>query len=115
MKKQGWTFTYIGANHDVEQVAFSLPINNILKFEANEADVKRAFDVDKDERILYAKKCGAAKTCRQIILRMRRKNYNIRIKKFLFPILSDVLHYSFGKRQTFYTYCCFLLKPKLDG
>jgi hypothetical protein len=56
MKKQGWTFTYIGANHDVEQVAFSLPINNILKFEANEADVKRAFDVDKDARILYAKK-----------------------------------------------------------
>lgn len=56
MKKQGWTFTYIGANHDVEKVAFSLSINNILKFEANEADVKRAFDVDKKSRILYSRK-----------------------------------------------------------
>ncbi len=56
MKKQGWTFTYIGANHDVERVAFSLSINNILKFEANEADVKRAFDVDKKSRILYSRK-----------------------------------------------------------
>ena len=56
MKKQGWTFTYIGANHDVEKVAFSLSINNILKFEANEADVKRAFDIDKKSRILYSRK-----------------------------------------------------------
>lgn len=56
MKKRGWTFTYIGANHDVERVAFSLSINNILKFEANEADVKRAFDVDKKSRILYSRK-----------------------------------------------------------
>lgn len=56
IKKQGWTFTYIGANHDVEKVAFSLSINNILKFEANEADVKRAFDVDKKSRILYSRK-----------------------------------------------------------
>lgn len=56
MKKQGWTFTYIGANHDVERVAFSLSINNILKFEANEADVKRAFDADKKSRILYSRK-----------------------------------------------------------
>lgn len=56
MKSQGWTFTYIGANHDVEQVAFSLSIHNVLKFEANDADVKRAFDVDKKSRILYSRK-----------------------------------------------------------
>ncbi len=56
MKKEGWTFTYIGANHDVERVAFSLSINNTLKFEANEADVKRAFDVDKKARHVHAYK-----------------------------------------------------------
>ena len=53
LKKQGWTFTYIGANHDVEKVAFSLSITSSMKFEANEADVKRAFDDDKDSRIAY--------------------------------------------------------------
>lgn len=56
LKKEGWTFTYIGANHDVEQVAASLSIPNRLKFEANEGDVKRAFDVDKKARGLHAMK-----------------------------------------------------------
>ncbi len=56
LKKQDWTFTYIGANHDVERVAFSLSISNSLKFEANDLDVKRAFDADKDARMLYARK-----------------------------------------------------------
>ncbi len=56
MKKQGWTFTYIGANHDVERVALSLSITNTLKFEANERDVKRAFDIDKKARGVHAMK-----------------------------------------------------------
>jgi len=56
LKKQGWTFTYIGANHDVERVAFSLSITNSLKFDANDQDVKRAFDVDKKARYIHAMK-----------------------------------------------------------
>ena len=56
MKSRGWTVTYIGANHDVERVAFSLSITNSLKFEANERDVKRAFDVDKKARMVHASK-----------------------------------------------------------
>lgn len=56
LKKKGWTFTYIGANHDVERVAFSLSITNSLKFEANDQDVKRAFDADRDGRVNYAQK-----------------------------------------------------------
>jgi len=34
LKSQGWVFTYIGANHDVEKTAVSLNINNHLHFEA---------------------------------------------------------------------------------
>ena len=56
MKSRGWTFTYIGANHDVERVAFSLSITNSLKFEANPADVKRVFDTDKKARMVHAGK-----------------------------------------------------------
>lgn len=54
MKRKGWTFTYIGANHAVEEAAFELAIVNSLHFEATEADVKRAFDEDKKSRIEYA-------------------------------------------------------------
>ena len=32
-KKDGWLFAYIGADHDVEAVSFSLSIENHLKFE----------------------------------------------------------------------------------
>lgn len=53
LKKQGWTFTYIGANHNVEKAAFSLSITNSMKFEANAKDVKRVFDDDKDSRVAY--------------------------------------------------------------
>lgn len=56
MKKLGWTFTYIGANHDVAQVAYSLAIPNNLKFESNEKDIKRAFDVDRKARSIHALK-----------------------------------------------------------
>lgn len=36
LKSQGWVFTYIGANQDVEAVAASMSIDNHLTFEANE-------------------------------------------------------------------------------
>ncbi len=49
-KNKGWTFTYIGAIRAAEQGAFSISISNSLKFEANQADVKGAFDLDKKVR-----------------------------------------------------------------
>lgn len=65
MQKKGWTFTYIGANQDVEKVAFSLSISNSLKFEANEADVKRAFDLDKKARHVHAMKLHRGETAQE--------------------------------------------------
>jgi Mg-chelatase subunit ChlD len=56
LKQEGWTFTYMGANHDVGEIAYSLAIPNKLQFEANERDLKRAFDADKSARVLYALK-----------------------------------------------------------
>ena len=44
MKTQGWVFTYIGANHDVEKVARSLNINNHLSFNFNNASVDMMYD-----------------------------------------------------------------------
>lgn len=56
MKEKGWTFTYIGANHDVEKFAFKISIHNTMKFEANEADMKAMFDKEKQARYNYSQK-----------------------------------------------------------
>jgi len=55
MKREGWTFTYIGANHDVEAMAISISISqsNAMKFEVNEADSKAMWDKDKISRQNY--------------------------------------------------------------
>ena len=42
-KEQGWQFTYIGADHDVEQVAYSLHIDHHLQFEKSEAGTQAMF------------------------------------------------------------------------
>ena len=55
-KALGWTFTYIGANHDVEKVAASLSITNTMQFNANDKDVQNMFMKEQSSRILYSEK-----------------------------------------------------------
>jgi hypothetical protein len=43
LKKQKWTFTYIGAEHDIENLAFKISIDNTLTFAKNELEIKRMF------------------------------------------------------------------------
>ncbi|MHC1706864.1 MAG: hypothetical protein AB9842_04990 [Bacteroidales bacterium] len=50
LTKKGWTFTYIGANHDVEKTAFSLSISNTLTFQSNDEDMKMMFEKEKQAR-----------------------------------------------------------------
>lgn len=56
LKLKNWTFTYIGANHDVEKFALSISITNIMKFEANDQDIKRMFEDEQDSRLPYSEK-----------------------------------------------------------
>lgn len=44
MKSQGWVFTYIGANQDVEAVANAMSIDNHLCFEASLSGASDMFD-----------------------------------------------------------------------
>lgn len=55
-KGLGWTFTYIGANHDVEKVAASISITNTMQFNANEAGVKVMFEKEKRSRMFFSQK-----------------------------------------------------------
>ncbi len=56
LKQENWTFTYIGANHDVEAFAAAISITNTMKFEPNEQDIKKMFSKEKASRMSYSKK-----------------------------------------------------------
>jgi uncharacterized protein YegL len=43
LKEQNWTFTYIGAEHDVEKMADSLSIKNTMTFQKNSAEICEMF------------------------------------------------------------------------
>lgn len=53
---KNWTFTYIGADHDVENFAASISIRNTMRFEKNTADMKRMFNVEQASRANYSMK-----------------------------------------------------------
>jgi hypothetical protein len=62
LKLQNWTFTYIGADHDVEKMASSINIYNTMSFDKNDTDIKRMFSREFSSRIKYSldinnKKC----------------------------------------------------------
>ncbi|MBQ9577797.1 MAG: VWA domain-containing protein [Muribaculaceae bacterium] len=49
-KEQGWQFTYIGADHDVEQVSFSLHIDHHMKFDKTQAGTQAMFAKERKAR-----------------------------------------------------------------
>lgn len=53
LKVKGWTFTYIGANHDVESVAVSLQITNYISFETTHEGVADYFKTEQYSRRRY--------------------------------------------------------------
>jgi uncharacterized protein YegL len=56
LKLNNWTFTYIGADHDVEKFAMSISITNTMTFQKNEADMKHMFAKEKSARASYSHK-----------------------------------------------------------
>lgn len=54
LKLNRWTFTYIGAEHDVEKIALSLSITNTMTFSKNEADMFKMFESEKMARSKYS-------------------------------------------------------------
>lgn len=56
LSAKNWTFTYIGADHDVENFAASISIKNTMRFNKNRADMKRMFQVEQSSRANYSMK-----------------------------------------------------------
>ena len=56
LREQGWVFTYIGANQDVDEVAESLSIKNRMAFKADEEGMKEMWDIENSRRgVLYSR------------------------------------------------------------
>ena len=54
MKQQNWTFTYIGADHDVEAMASKMNIFNTMSFDKNDRDIKKMFIKESESRVKYS-------------------------------------------------------------
>jgi uncharacterized protein YegL len=54
LKQQNWTFTYIGADHDVEKMASKMNINNTMSFDKNAHDIKRMFASESSSRVKFS-------------------------------------------------------------
>lgn len=56
LKLNRWTFTYIGADHDVEKFALSISITNTMTFQKNDKDMKEMFAKENSARSRYSEK-----------------------------------------------------------
>jgi hypothetical protein len=54
LKQQNWTFTYIGADHDVEGMASKMNIHNTMSFDKNDSDIKRMFARESKSRVKFS-------------------------------------------------------------
>jgi len=53
LKHCGWTFTYIGTEHDIERVAKSISITNTMFFDKNENSIRGMFVAEKAARLAF--------------------------------------------------------------
>ena len=60
LKTKGWTFTYIGANHDVARTAAALSIDNQLAFTQNDTEMAAMFERERSSRRRYTASAAPA-------------------------------------------------------
>ena len=60
LSQQRWTFTYIGADHDVERVAAGIHIDNTLRFNKTKEGTRTMFLQDRKSRIRWYTKMSDA-------------------------------------------------------
>lgn len=56
LKQNDWTFTYIGTDHDVENIAESLAIQNVMAFKKDAYGISDMFEKDRKAGVMYSHK-----------------------------------------------------------
>ena len=59
LKKEGWSFAYMGTDHDVEGVTVSLSITNVVKFEKTKTETLKSFKKERHAREMWSHKMDA--------------------------------------------------------
>lgn len=54
LRAEGWSFAYMGTDHDVDGVTVSLSITNVIKFEKTEAETLKTFRKERRARERWA-------------------------------------------------------------
>ncbi len=65
-KKEGWLFAYIGADHDVEAVAYSLHIDNALCFAKTAEGTRDMFERERNSRKAWSAKMAEIMRLKQM-------------------------------------------------
>jgi uncharacterized protein YegL len=60
LKKQGWVFTYIGTNQDVDAVADSLSIDNRMNYAFSVSGAKKMLNTERSSRMKFFSKLSAS-------------------------------------------------------
>ena len=63
--EKNWTFTYIGADHDIESFAEAISIKNTMRFEKNPASMRRMFANEMRSRVSYSQKIREGKSTKE--------------------------------------------------
>ncbi|MDR3308390.1 MAG: DUF1810 family protein [Tannerella sp.] len=114
LKQNRWTFTYIGTDHDVEKVAFSLSINNTLSFGKNNADIQDMFAKERYARRSHnnlQKSMCYSERCEDNYFDESRSLYRFaKVYQQYFPIaLQEIRN---GRKQTHWMWFIF---PQIAG
>ena len=56
LKAEGWSFAYMGTDHDVHGVSVSLSITNVVQFEKTEAETREVFRKERRARERHSQK-----------------------------------------------------------
>lgn len=63
LRRKGWTFAYMGANHDVKEVGELLSIRNTMSFNADVEGTRHAFAVQRAANENWSDRVKAVKFC----------------------------------------------------
>ena len=79
LKAEGWSFAYMGTDHDVTGVTMSLSINNVIQFEKTEEETRMTFEKERRARERYSRKMAMYDRACPEASQEERKLYQSRI------------------------------------
>lgn len=75
LKEDGWLFAYIGANQDLDEIRYSMSIDNTMAFEATEEGTRSMFERERVARDKWSSSVSASHCSSRAALRNINNSY----------------------------------------